>query len=100
MGTWAMYGYGPRRDWVSVGEMGVWSMCWPDEAGYLWVRWMLSAELRCKLQGSLPAKVIQEAQGLGALLDKMEDNDHINWITQRSRCIFHSKTAVFETQGF
>ncbi len=23
----------------------------------------------------------QEAQGLGALLDKMEDNDHINWIT-------------------
>ncbi len=23
----------------------------------------------------------QEAQGLGALLDKMEDNDHKNWIT-------------------
>ncbi len=32
----------------------------------------------------------QEAQGLGVLLDKMEDNDHINWITQRSRCIVHS----------
>ncbi len=37
----------------------------------------------------------QEAQGLGALLDKMEDNDHINWITQRSRCIFHPKTCRF-----
>ena len=23
----------------------------------------------------------QEAQGLSALLDKTEDNDHINWIT-------------------
>ncbi len=34
----------------------------------------------------------QEAQGLGALFDKMDDNDHINWITQSSRCIFHSKT--------
>ncbi len=37
----------------------------------------------------------QEALGLGALLDKMEDNDHINWITQRSRCIFHSKNCHF-----
>ncbi len=37
----------------------------------------------------------QEAQGLGALLDKMEDNGHINWITQRSRCIFHSKDCRF-----
>ncbi len=37
----------------------------------------------------------QEAQGLGALLDKMEDNDHINWITQRSRCIVHSKNGRF-----
>ncbi len=37
----------------------------------------------------------QEAQGLGAMLDKMEDNDHINWITQRSRCIFHSKNCRF-----
>ena len=42
----------------------------------------------------------QEAQGLGALLDKMEDNDHINWITQRSRLSFTLKPAVFETQSF
>ncbi len=34
-------------------------------------------------------------QGLGALLDKMEDNDHINWITQRSRCIVRSKNCRF-----
>ncbi len=31
---------------------------------------------------SLVSEKKQEAQGLGALLDKMEDNDHINWITQ------------------
>ncbi len=42
----------------------------------------------------------QGAQGLGALLDKMEENNHINWITQRSRCIVHSKNCLFETQGF
>ncbi len=42
----------------------------------------------------------QEAQGLGALLDMMEDNDHINWITQRSRCIFHSKTCHFRDTRF
>ncbi len=42
----------------------------------------------------------QEAQGLGALLDKMEDNDHINWITQRSRCIFHTKTCRFRGTKF
>ncbi len=45
-------------------------------------------------------QLTQEAQGLGALLAKMEDNDHINWITQRSRSMFHSKPAVFETQVF
>ncbi len=43
--------------------------------------------------GTLDLDVLQEAQGLGALLDKMEENDRINWITQRSRCIFHSKTC-------
>ncbi len=42
----------------------------------------------------------QEAQGLDALLDKMEDNDHINWITQRSRCIFHSKNCLFRDTRF
>ncbi len=42
----------------------------------------------------------QEAQGLGALLDKMKDNDHINWITQRSRFIFHSKTCRFRDTKF
>ncbi len=49
-----------------------------------------------------PAKVgeKQEAQGLGALLDKMEDNDHINWITQRSRCSFQSKTCRFRDTRF
>ncbi len=41
----------------------------------------------------------QEAQGLGALLDKMEDNDHINWITQRSRLSCTLKPAVLETQN-
>ncbi len=39
----------------------------------------------------------QEAQGLGALLDKMEDNDHINWITQRSGVSIHK---VFENQKY
>ncbi len=42
----------------------------------------------------------QEAQGLDVLLDKMEDNDHINWVTQRSRCIFHSKTCHFRETRF
>ncbi len=42
----------------------------------------------------------QEAQGLGALLDKMVDNDHINWITHRSRCIFHSKNCRFWDTSF
>ncbi len=41
----------------------------------------------------------QEAQGLGALLDKMEDNDHINWITQISKCIFHSKTRFLKIRN-
>ncbi len=45
-------------------------------------------------------KCKQEAQGLGALLDKMEDNDHINWITQRSRGIFHSKKCRFRDTRF
>ncbi len=44
--------------------------------------------------------VKQEAQGLGALLDKVQDNDHINWITQRSRCILHSKTCRFRDTKF
>ncbi len=42
----------------------------------------------------------QEAQGLSTLVDKMEDNDHINWISERSRCIFHSKTCRFRDTGF
>ncbi len=42
----------------------------------------------------------QEAQGLGALLDKMEDNDHINWITQKPRCIVHSKNCRFRDTRF
>ncbi len=45
-------------------------------------------------------QIIQEAQGLGALLDKMDDNDHTNWITQISRCIFHSKTCRFRDTNF
>ncbi len=46
-------------------------------------------------------RLIQEAQGLGALLDKMEDNDHTNWITQRNLDVsFTLKPAVFETQSF
>ncbi len=64
---------------------------------------MLNYYLRITVVNS---KVKQEAQGLGALLDKMEDNDLINWITQRSRCIFHSKIPpfsrhkVFENQKY
>ncbi len=40
----------------------------------------------------------QEAQGLYALLDKMEDNDHINWITQTSRYIFYSTCRFRDTR--
>ncbi len=40
----------------------------------------------------------QEAQGLGVLLDKIEDNDHINWITQISRYIFYSSCRFRDTR--
>ncbi len=42
----------------------------------------------------------QEAQGLGALLDKMEDNDHIKLDNRDLDVSLTLKPAVFETQGF
>ncbi len=43
----------------------------------------------------------QEAQGLGPLLDKMEDNDHIKMDNiDVFRCIFHSKTCRFRGTRF
>ncbi len=42
----------------------------------------------------------QEAQGHGALLDKMEDNDHIKLDnTEIYGVTFTLRPAVFETQG-
>ncbi len=63
--------------------------------------WDVALMERCPEQKNKQKKKTkkQEAQGLGALLDKMEDNDHINWITQRSRCIFRSKTRFLKIRN-
>ena len=42
----------------------------------------------------------QEAQGLGALLDKMEGNDHIKLDNKDLDVAFHSKTCRFRGTGF
>ena len=44
--------------------------------------------------------VKQEAQGLGDLLDKMEDNDHIKMDNRDLDVCFTLRPAVFDAQGF
>ncbi len=45
-------------------------------------------------------KTKQEAQGLGALLDKMEDNNHIKLDNIDLDVSFTPRPAIFEAQGF
>ncbi len=87
------YNFWAVRFWVNVSEVLDWCPLVTAR------QQRIQARLRL-LSPKLTLCLEQEAQGLGALLDKMEDNDHINWKTQRSRCIFHSKTCCFRDTKF